>query len=340
MEAKQIIFTEKNVAKLLNVEAKEPGPGQVMVKTEVSTISCGTERANISGNDTVDYSRPPHVSFPRYGGYSSSGVVVKTGEGVTDLAIGDRVIVSWGHHMTYNTASVENVTKIDCDAISFEEAALIHIGTFPMAAIRKTRLEVGESALIMGLGILGLFAVQFAKVCGAVPVIAADPVKERRDLALALGADYAFDPTEAEFAQKVKEATKGGTNIAIEVTGLGIGLNQALDCMARFGRIALLGCTRASDFSVDYYRKVHGPGITLIGAHTNARPVSESHPGWFTQKDDIKAILKLCEFKRIDIKRMILETYSPTECSEIYNRLINDRNFPPVVQFDWRTLQE
>ena len=40
--------------------------------------------------------------------------------------------------------------------------------------------------------------------------------------------------------------------------------------------------TRHSDFNIDYYRKVHGPGITLIGAHTNARPKSESHPGWWT----------------------------------------------------------
>lgn len=335
MKAKQIVFTQPNVAELLCVEVMEPEPEQVMVQTVVSTISCGTERANITGNANVSYKSAPAVSFPRCVGYSSSGIVVKKGEAVTDLEIGDRVIVSWGYHKTHNISFLENITKIDCDAISFEEAALMHIGSFPMAAIRKTRLEIGESCLIMGLGILGLFAIQFAKAAGAVPVIAADPVKERRDIALSLGADYAFDPTEADFAQKVKEVTKGGANTAIEVTGLGIGLDQALDCMARFGRVALLGCTRDSDFTIDYYRKVHGPGITLIGAHTNARPVSESHPGWFTQKDDIKTILKLCEYGRIDIKRMIFETHSPTECNEVYTRLVNDRTFPPVVQFHW-----
>ena len=110
--------------------------------------------------------------------------------------------------------------------------------------------------------------------------------------------------------------------------------------MARYGRVALLGCTRDSDFTVDYYRKVHGPGITMIGAHTIARPTTESHPGWFTQKDDIKSIMRLCEYDRLNLKKIIFETHSPEECTEVYTRLVNDRNFPPVVQFDWSRLGE
>ena len=50
--------------------------------------------------------------------------------------------------------------------------------------------------------------------------------------------------------------------MCIEVTGLGVGLIQALDCMKEMGRIALLGCTRSSKFEIDYYGKVHGRGIT------------------------------------------------------------------------------
>lgn len=335
MEAKQIVFTKENMAELLDNPEREPNADQVMVQTYFSTISCGTERANITGDANVSVVDGPSISWPRYAGYSSSGVVVKKGINVTEFEIGDRVVVSWGAHKAYNTADTINVTKIESEKISLEEAALMHIATFPMAAVRKTRLEVGESALIMGLGILGLFAVQFAKAAGATPVVAVDPVKERRDIALSLGADYAFDPMEADFAEKVKEVTKGGANIAIEVTGIGAGLNQTLDCMARYGRVALLGCTRNSDFSVDFYRKIHGPGISLVGAHAFARPKHDSYPGWFTQKDDIKSIMRLCEFGRIDLKKMISETHSPQECTEVYTRLINDRSFPPIVQFAW-----
>ncbi|MBE6728768.1 MAG: hypothetical protein E7568_00870 [Ruminococcaceae bacterium] len=89
---------------------------------------------------------------------------------------------------------------------------------------------------------------------------------------------------------------------------------------------------------IDYYKKVHFPGITLIGAHTDARPLYNSSSGWFTHRDDINAVMKLCAGKRLDLLGMIKETYSPEECVQVYQRLINDKNFPTVVQFDWRNL--
>ena len=339
---KQIVFVEKDKAELLEVESQTLGANQVRVKTIFSTISNGTERANITGNPTVGINIKPgsQAVFPRVSGYSTSGIVVEKGENVNSLEIGDRVAMYWTAHRSFNVVDEKNAVKIESDDVSFEEAALAHIATFPLAAIRKTRLEIGEVAMVMGLGILGLFAVLLAHSAGAVPVIAVDPVKERRDRALEFGADYAFDPFDPDFAEKVKAAAGGGVNAAIEVTGQGAGLNETLECMARFGRVALLGCTRESDFSVDYYRKVHGPGITLIGAHTVARPENESYPGCFTTADDIKTVLKLCANKRIRIKDMIEETYSPDECTKVYDRLVNDKTFPTVVQFDWRRLGE
>ena len=87
------------------------------------------------------------------------------------------------------------------------------------------------------------------------------------------------------------------------------------------------------------YRKIHGPGITVIGAHTLARPNFESHPGWFTHRDDIKAVLNLCGGDRINLEILIEETHSPLECEDVYQRLIFDKRFPIVVQFDWRCLK-
>lgn len=333
---RQIVFTEKNKAELLDRELSPLADNEVRVETAVSSISCGTEKANITGNANVAGNSPASVEFPRCLGYSSSGIVIEVGKGVTELKVGDRVVMSGSVHAKYNTMCEENLVKISNDSISYEEAALFYIGTFPMAAIRKTKLEIGESCMVMGLGILGLMAVLFAKTAGAVPVIAVDPVKERRDKALKFGADYALDPTEDGFVDKVKELTNGGVKAAVEVTGLGVGLEQCLDCMAKFGRVALLGCTRDKNFTIDYYRKVHFPGITLIGAHTMARPQYDSSQGWFTGKDDITAIMKLSEYGRINFKDMIDETFLPEDCKEVYTRLINDRNFPVVSQFDWR----
>lgn len=340
MKNKQIVFTKVNTAELIDYEFSQSEENQVVVETMFSSISCGTERANITGNPNINiYSDGQDVKFPRYAGYSSSGVVVAKGSKVTSVEVGDKVVMGWSVHRKYNIMPENRLVKFDDSKVSFQEAALAHIGTFSMAALRKTKPEIGESMLVMGLGILGLMAVQFAKAAGAVPVIAVDPVAERREKALNFGADYAFDPFDADFTDKVKAVTNGGVNTAIEVTGLGVGLNQCLDCMARFGRVALLGCTRDKNFTVDYYRKVHGPGIQLIGAHTMARPVSESSPGYFTWDDDIKTILKLCAMNRINFKDMIDKVYNPEDCFEVYTRLVNDRNFPVVSQFDWRNIK-
>ena len=150
-----------------------------------------------------------------------------------------------------------------------------------------------------------------------------------------MGADVAFDPTEECFAENVVALTDGGVNVCIEVTGLGVGLIQALECMKMMGRVALLGCTRSSKFEIDYYGKVHGRGISLIGAHTMARPKSESSASLWTDMDDMKAILNLIKGKRLNFKDMICQVCLPTEAQEVYYRLATEKNFPIGVLFDW-----
>ena len=209
------------------------------------------------------------------------------------------------------------------------------ISTFPLAAIRKTRLEIGESAMVMGLGILGIFAVQELKAAGAYPVIAVDPVESRREFAKKLGADFVLDPTEAGFSDTVKALSGGGVNVCIEVTGLGIGLVQALDCMKEMGRVALLGCTRSSKFEIDYYGKVHGRGVSLIGAHTMARPKHETSAGLWTEKDDLRTVFGLICGGRLNFMDMICEIQSPAEAQQVFDRIVNDPNAPIGILFDW-----
>ena len=338
MKIKQILFTDINKAELVDVELPPLGRREVRVRTAVSTISAGTERANITGDPNVSATGASGVRFPRASGYNSSGVVIEVGSEVKSLKVGDRVVVFWGHHKSINTVDEDRTVRIDDGSISLETAAMSFIASFPMAAIRKTRLEIGESAIVMGLGILGQIAVKLLHSAGAVPIIAADPDEKRRELALKNGADHAFDPLQPDFADKVKAVTGGGANVAIEVTGVGAGFNEALDCMARFGRVALLGCTRNSDFTVDYYKKIHAPGIAVIGAHTIARPEVESHPGWFTHRDDILAVLRLVSGNRLSLSDIVGETHMPSECGEVYQRLVFDKDFPVAVQFDWREI--
>lgn len=338
MQTKAIVFTKPYTAELLDVECLPPKENEVSVSLEYSAISSGTEKANFIGlRNGTNVSEDDAPVFPRTVGYSAAGIVTAIGEGITDISIGDRVVVYWGKHRKNITVSRSKVIKIP-EGVSTREASMTLISTFPLSAIRKTHLEIGESALVMGLGILGIFAVQELKAAGAYPVIAVDPVRERRELALKLGADYALDPTESDFYKNVKELSDGGVNVCIEVTGLGIGLIQALDCMKRMGRVALLGCTRSSKFEIDYYGKVHGRGISLIGAHTMARPKFESSEGLWTDADDLKAVMNLIKGGRLNFKDMIFEIHSPAECQEIYDRLANEKTFPIGVLFDWNQI--
>lgn len=338
MKTKQIVFTSANKAELLEVDCLTPKENEVTVELAYSAISSGTEKANFIGlRNGTNVSEDAEAVFPRTVGYSAVGRVTEIGSAVKDVSVGERVIVYWGKHKKNITVNRKNIVKIP-DGVSDEEAAMVFISTFPLAAIRKTHLEIGESAMVMGLGVLGTFAVQQLRAAGACPVIAVDPIKERRELALKLGADFALDPTEEGFVDRVKKASGGGVNVCIEVTGLGIGLIQALDCMQKMGRVALLGCTRSSKFEIDYYGKVHGRGITLIGAHTMARPKLESSSGLWTDEDDIRAMLSLIRGKRLNVKDMISEIHSPEEAQNVYDRLASEKNFPIGVLFDWKQI--
>lgn len=337
MENKQIIFTAPGVAELLPRPLPTPKENEVLVKTVFSTVSAGTERAIASGDPNVSiYSTSEEVHFPRESGYSSSGIVAAVGKSVSSVKVGDRVAVYWGCHALYQCLDESRVVKLP-DSVTLEEAALCHVGCFPLAAIRKCRFEIGESALVMGLGVLGMLAVKELLAAGAVPIIAADPVPEKRELALRLGVDYALDPLAPDFASRVKEITDGGVNIAIEVTGVGQALDTTLDCMKPLGRIALLGCTRDRNFTIDYYRKVHGPGITLVGAHTNARPATESSAHLWTTRDDLITVVRLLASHRMEVASMVEETHSPTDAPTVYARLCAEKFFP-LVQFDWSRL--
>ena len=335
MNNTNIVFTAPNVAEIIETPMPVPGPGQVLVRIRRTCISSGTERANLTGDPMVgtNVKDGDPAKFPRHLGYSASGSIEAVGDGVESVKPGDRVCASWTSHSAFKVVPERQVYLLP-DGISFEDAAWTHIATFPMGALRKCRLEFGESVLVMGQGVLGQLAVKLARAAGAAPVIAADPVAEKRERALALGADFVFDPSAPDFGGQVKAVTGGGAKVVVEVTGIDRALDNALDATARFGRVALLGCTRHSNFAIDYYRKVHGPGITLVGAHTMARPKVESSQGWWTDRDDALAFLRLLSLGRISLAGFTDEVHPIFDAPAVYARLAAGGPFPNV-QFEW-----
>ena len=329
---KQIIFTAPHKAELLDVEICEPKANEVLTEMEYTVVSGGTERANIMAMANAGGNR-----FPKTLGYCGVGRVKAIGSAVKSVNVGDRVLVYHGFHAKYNIRPEADITKVSDDNIPSLDAAFVIIASMGLGGVRKLEIELGESAMVMGLGLLGIFAVQFCRLSGANPVIAADLNPERRELALKLGADYAFDPSAPDFVEQVKKVTGGkGVRATVEVTGVSAAMKQALECASYMGRISLLGCTRVSDCAVDYYQEVHRPGVKLIGAHNFVRPKVESYPHHWTHQDDCRAILDLISRGRLQVSPIVSRVVLPENAPEIYDQLCDDPKFPMGTVFDWR----
>ena len=342
LNVKVITAPEAGRVELQNLQLDESSlpADRILVKTLYSAVSAGTECAWISGN-----SNNAGQKFPYYPGYSAIGRVVKVGSEVKNFAVGDAVIAPWGGHRSYIMSPAAPVWrgahKIADPRVDLKDASFAHIASFPMLGVRRLKIQMGESVMIAGLGILGQIAVQAAKYCGAAPVFGCDFSPERRELALKLGADAVFDPRDPAFTEKLC-AANGGKKVdtVVEVTGKATALKQALGYTAKMGRISLLGCTRVPDCPIDFYRDVHLPGITLIGAHTSNRPANESRPGEWSEHDDYDTILKFLASGRFDFASLIHKTLSPADCTALYDTLLHKPDPPMGIVFDWDLLME
>ena len=334
MNRKSVLFVEKGVAEFVDLEMPEIKDTDVIVKTEFSAISGGTEKANLLGLPNTP------AGFPRWLGYSSCGIVEKVGDKVTKFKPGDRVIVYHGHHTKYNLVPEWDVFPVPYDDLSSLDCSFVLIAAMGLGGLRKARIELGESGMVFGMGILGVFALNFMKLSGGLPVIAADLSESRRKLALENGADFALNPADPDFVEQVRKITNGkGVNAIVEVTGSSKAMLDALNCASPMARISLLGCTRVSDSMVDYYTQVHCPGVQLIGAHNFVRPKVDSYPYHWTNHDDCMAIMEMMHMGRIDCKKIITEIADPRDAKNVYERLINDPEFPTGIAFDWRNIE-
>lgn len=333
MTGRYIVFESTGKAALKPFEVPRPKAGEVLLENDYTVVSAGTERANLV---QLPNTGTAETGFPFLPGYCGAGRVTAVGDGVRSLKVGDRVIVNWGGHRSHTIKKAATTLRIGDDSVEQLDAAFAPIAAFSLLGVRKLRLEIGESVMIAGQGILGVFALQFASLSGAVPVLAADLDTDRRALALELGAAAALTPDAEDFVDQVKALTDGqGPNAVVEVTGVAAALRQALEYVAWEGRISLLGCTRISDVSIDFYKYVHRRGISLIGAHTNTRPKRESSPGRWTELDDYRTFLKLVAAGKVQTRPVVSEIVSPEDAPAIYRRLAEEKNPPLGIVFDW-----
>lgn len=335
----EIVFVEPSVAEFRMAERKcEPGANQVAVDVALTLISTGTEKAHLLGMENTG------KRFPKNAGYSSVGYVRAVGAKVTNLAVGDRVFVRYGGHASFCMKERRQVVRIP-DNVSFEDAVFTGVASFPLAAVRRARVEIGESVVVVGLGLLGLFAVQFANLSGANPLIAIGNRDVRKAFAKDFGAQHILDPHDADLVKKVLDITEAatvmrGANVVIETSGSEAGLQTGLKYTARHARVMLNGCNRVMTEPTDFYRYVHMRGVELVGVHGQTRHPFNSAPGNWTPQRDYHTVLQLLSAGKIQAAPLISRIEDPRRGAEVYQEMLENRDFPLGVLFNWEEFMD
>jgi len=298
-------------------------PHQVVIKSACSLISAGTEIAIYSGSHIgFTIPNPPEwLKCPIGMGYALAGTVQAVGSAVKEWAIGDRVLMS-ARHGDWTLCDVRSDTLHRLPAgASMEEGALARLGAISLVGVRQGRVTLGETVVVLGLGLIGQFAAQLSRLAGARPVIGVDLYANRVEVAAASGI-HALNPDQADVAGAVEDLTSGRmAEVVIEATGNPEVMPTALDLAAEGGRVVLLGSLRGK-IEIDAYSTIHRKGISLIGAHErlSAHPPTFRDP--WTRRRNVDLVLALFADGSLKSDGLISHRIRPDEVQGTYEVLI------------------
>lgn len=314
MKGRRVMFKGKGVVVVEEFTPDKPKPRQLLVKTVCSLISPGTETAFLTALPNTPR------RFPQYPGYSNVGVVEEVGEGVKAFKPGD-LVASPTHHSSHVLVYEDDALRVP-GGLSAGEAAFFNLTAIALHGVRRGFIELGSSVAVVGQGLVGQLTVQLARLSGGFPVIAVDLLDGRLKVSAKHGADHTVNPTRVDAVEEVRRLTGGrGADVVIEATGNPEAIPAALDMAARFGRVVLLGSPRGMS-TVDFYTSVHRRGLTVVGAHTSARPRCESLPHRWTAMDDMNLALRLIASGRVRVRDYISLRLPVERAVEAYELLM------------------
>jgi len=255
--------------KLSVVEMPVPdiGAGDVLVRVR----ACGICGSDIHGYDGSTGRRIP----PLVMGHEAAGVIERVGGAVGGFEAGDRVAfdstvscgacpfcrrgqinlcdnrtvlgVSTGEYRRhgafaeYVAVPARILYKLP-DALPFERAALLEAVSVAVHAVSRRVPAPGDTAVVVGSGMIGVLILQVLRAKGGARVIAVDLDPRKRALAIRMGSSHAIDPAERDVAATVRELTGGrGADVSFEVVGHGDTLSSAIRCLRKGGTTVLVG---------------------------------------------------------------------------------------------------
>lgn len=321
------------------VAVPEPGPGEVLVEIKASCI-CRSDLSLYYGNAVVGGEAAGHCIT----GHEPAGVVVSMGEAVAGFCEGDHVAIylaigcglcvrcrQGNHHLcpTWKclgfTADGGNAEFLKVPAANLLKtpSSMSHlaaaISSDAFGTLFSACRKIGVSGLsrigIWGLGPMGSSGVLAARAMGG-SVVALDPMEERRAFATGLGADLVLDPLDPHAAGKLREFTGGeGLSGAIDCSGNTQAHNMALDALAPFGRMALIG--EAQETTIRPSDQLIRKQLTVFGS-------------WYFSTDEYTDILALIARQRVDLERLATHTFS-LEQAETAFRMFDNRETEKAV---------
>ena len=316
MKAQRVVWPSRAKIDIETWTLPPLGDDEVLVATECTLISPGTERAFLLGLPNAQ------GRYPSRPGYSNIGTVVEVGKAVTDCKVGERVASTQGH-TSHFIASPNRLLKVPSADVPAEEAVFFNLGAIALQGVRKAKIELGEAALVLGQGLIGLLSIQLSKLSGAMPLIAADLTDSRLEISKSMGADCTLNPEDANFSEQLSDATKGdGPAVVIEATGHPDAVSTALDAAGWGARVILLASTRGETPNVNFYRDVHKKGLIIYGAHNAIRPRQESSPNFWTLEDDSLLLLSLIAQRRFNVAPLISHRVRGEDAPKAYQLLM------------------
>ena len=297
--------------------------GSILVCSRYSLISTGTELACLRGVE--DW-----FSIPGTPGYCNAGEVVGVGKGVDGFSVGDQVYTDAGHVGRYFYAVDRHSSSLVfrvLPGVPMEFVPYMRLASIALTSTNVSDIQVGDRVLVVGLGVVGNFAAQFAQLQGA-EVLCAEVSRDRVEVARQCGLRHFVDPNEEDFAEHLSSFTGGaGFDTVIEATGRTEVTSQLLPNVKRNGEWILLGTPRGEYLAdlTGLLRAQHlaDQNITIKGAHEVRYPTWDSPFVKHSRERNMRRIAKLLQDGRLSVAPMITEIAGPEAAGRVYRELLD-----------------
>jgi 2-desacetyl-2-hydroxyethyl bacteriochlorophyllide A dehydrogenase len=328
MHSQRLIFPEPHRVVWHEEDLPDPGPGEVLIRTHKTLISAGTEMTAYTGDFPANSVWSKWIRYPfREVGYSNVGEIVAVGPDVSGFEVGQRV-ASWGGHATANIQALEGVyagVQAIPDRVSDDQAVFWQLGKTVMNGVRLATIALGEAVVVVGVGVVGQLAVQYASLCGAYPLIAVDLSAQRLALAQAHGATHTLVGGRDEIVGEIRAITRGRmADVVFEVTGSPRVIPTTLRMARRQGRIIILGSPRGK-VEIDFHDEVHTLGLHIIGAQVSTHPrVATPYNPWTAERNG-ELFFDLVMNNRLHVDDLITHRFDRQDAWAAYQMLAEDR---------------